>query len=182
MKVDIIPAVLNINQTTQQLIAVKLHTLLKTNQQAMIGLWRAKPVNTGNRSDDQNITPGQQTARSTMPQLINLLVDRGILLNVGVCRGNVSFRLVVVVIRNEILDGIIREEFLEFTVKLGSQGFIRRKNQSWSLNLHHHVGHGKGFAGTGNPKENLVEVATANTLDQLSDGLRLIPLWLEVGL
>ena len=46
MKVDIIAAVLNINQTPQQLIAIKLHALFKSDQQAMISLWRTKPINT----------------------------------------------------------------------------------------------------------------------------------------
>ena len=42
--------------------------------------------------------------------LLDVLVDRGVLLDVGVARGHVGLGLVVVVVRDEVLDRVVREE------------------------------------------------------------------------
>ena len=47
-------------------------------------------------------------ARGREPQLVQLLVDRGFLLDVEVAGGNVGLGLVVVVVAHEVLDRIAK--------------------------------------------------------------------------
>ena len=49
----------------------------------------------------------ERVAESRMP--IDLIVDRGFLLDIGVGRGDVGLGLVVVVVADEILHGIVRK-------------------------------------------------------------------------
>ncbi len=51
-----------------------------------------------------------------MTHLINLVIDGGVLLNVEVSAGDISLRLIVVVVTDEKLDCVFRKEFLEFSV------------------------------------------------------------------
>jgi len=45
-----------------------------------------------------------------VPEALHLLVQGGILLDVGVCLRDVGLGLVVVVVGDEVLDGVVREE------------------------------------------------------------------------
>ncbi len=64
---------------------------------------------------------------------LNVLVDRRVLLYICVRRGYVCLGLVVVVVRDEIFHGVVREELAEFAVELGCQGFIVRQHHGWAL-------------------------------------------------
>ena len=57
-------------------------------------------------------------------QLVDLLVDVGVLFDVGVGAGDVGLRLVVVVVADEVLDGVLGEELLELAVELGGEGLV----------------------------------------------------------
>jgi len=61
-----------------------------------------------------------------VPQAVDLVVDGGVLLDVRVGRGNVSFRLVVVVVADEELDRVLREQLLELAEELPRQGLVVR--------------------------------------------------------
>ena len=54
-----------------------------------------------------------------MAELINLLVDVYLFLNKGIGAGDIGFRLVVIVVADEVLHGAIGEELLELGAELG---------------------------------------------------------------
>ena len=64
-----------------------------------------------------------------MAHLVDLVVDGGVLLDVGVGRGDVGLGLVVVVVGDEVLDGVVGEELLELAVELGRQGLVVGEDQ-----------------------------------------------------
>ena len=53
---------------------------------------------------------------------------------------HIGFGLVVVVVRDEVLDRVLWEERLEFAVELGRERFIVRQHQGRALHLLDHVG------------------------------------------
>jgi hypothetical protein len=63
------------------------------------------------------------------PQPVDVLVDRGVLLDVRVARRDVRLGLVVVVVRDEVLDGVVREEALELPVELRRQRLVVRQHE-----------------------------------------------------
>ncbi len=89
------------------------------------------------------------------PHPIDLVVDRHIFFDVSIGTGNVSFGLIVVVIRNEIFNCIFGEKGFEFLVKLSSECFIMGKNEGRALDLSDDVGHRERFARTCNAQQDL---------------------------
>jgi hypothetical protein len=55
---------------------------------------------------------------------VDLVVDDGVLLDVGVARGDVRLGLVVVVVADEVLDGVVGEELLELAVELRRERLV----------------------------------------------------------
>ena len=81
-----------------------------------------------------------------MPQLIDLLIDGGILFNINIRLRYISLRLVIIIIADKVLHGIVWEKFLKLAAKLRSQNFIRSHDQRGSLETSDNVGHGKSLA------------------------------------
>ena len=60
--------------------------------------------------------------------------------------------MIVIVVGDEILDGILREKLFHLAVELSRQGFVWRQHHRRPLQVGNHVGDGKGFTGDGNPQ------------------------------
>ncbi len=73
--------------------------------------------------------PLQQRRRRRVAHLIDRVVDRRIFRNVGVALWDIGFRLVVIVITDEVLDSVVRKELLELLVELPCQRLIVHQHQ-----------------------------------------------------
>lgn len=82
-------------------------------------------------------------------------VDHGVFFDVLVGLGEVGFRLVVIVIGDEEFDAVFGEEFFEFVVELGGEGFVVGDHEGGFLDVLDDVCDGKGFAGAGDAQESL---------------------------
>src|SRR6185369_10451052 len=88
---------------------------------------------------------------------------------------------VIVVVGDKVFDGVFRKELLEFSVELGSQGFVRRQNKGRLAATFNDVSHGKGLARSGHSEENLMPVAAQDTFCQLVYCFGLVTAGGEVG-
>ena len=104
-----------------------------------------------------------------MAHPVDLLVDLAFLLDEGVGARHIGLGLVVVVIRYEILDGVLREEALELAVKLCRQGLVRREDDRRALGRLDDLGRGEGLAGAGGAEQHLVALAGCESRDQFGD-------------
>ena len=109
-----------------------------------------------------------------------MFVYVGVLLDVGVGPRQVGFRLVVVVVADEVLDGVGGEELLELRRELGRQRLVVGNHQRGALDPLHDAGHGEGFAAAGDAHERLMAYAVLDGLRQPVDGLGLIARGLEL--
>ena len=110
--------VLQRHQVGEQRALVDALAFLERERHRRIGLDRTDTVDAGYRSDDDHVVALEQRPRRRMAHTVDLLVDRGILLDIGVGARDIRFRLIIVVIRDEIFDGVVREEILELAVEL----------------------------------------------------------------
>ena len=108
------------------------------------------------RGDDDDVVALQQRPRRRVAHAVDLLVDRAVLLDVGVGARDVGLGLVVVVVGDEVLDRVVREEALELAVELGGQGLVGRQDQRRALRRLDHLGHGEGLARAGDAEQHLV--------------------------
>ena len=129
----------------------------------------------------RHIAPLKQRPRRRQPQLVQLVVDGGFFFDVKVGGGNVGFRLVVVVVGDEIFDRVMREEALELVIELRRQGLVVRHHQRRPVGLLDHLGHGEGLARAGNAQQHLVLLAVENTPSQRLDGGALIAVRLVIA-
>ena len=82
--------------------------------------------------------------------------------------------MVVVVVRNEILDRILRKELAKLGIQLGRQRLIRRQYQRRAAAAGNHIGHGVGLARARDTQQRLVRQAVVQPFHQLGDGRWLI--------
>ena len=104
----------------------------------------------------RHVAPLEKRARGRHAQLVQLVVDGRFLLDVNVGGGNVGFRLVIVVVADEVFHRVLGKEVAKLVVKLRGQGLVVRQHQGGTIEGLHHLGHGKGFARTGNPQQHLM--------------------------
>ncbi|MBA7484268.1 hypothetical protein ES707_19792 [subsurface metagenome] len=168
--------VLQGDEVGDQLPLVDALALLQRKGHRGVGLDRADTVDAGHRRHDDDVVALEQRARRRMAHAVDLLVDGGVLLDIGVGARDVGLRLVVVVIGDEILDRIVREEILELAIELGGQRLVRRKDQRRALRRLDHLGHGVGFARAGDAEQHLHAVIAVDALDQFGDRGRLVAL------
>ena len=96
--------------------------------------------------NDHVSSSAQERRGGTQTQFLNFLIDPKVLFNVGVGHWDEGLGLVIIVIRNEVLHEVVREEFFELTIKLSGEGFVVTQNEGGSLRFLNHIGHGKGLS------------------------------------
>ena len=110
-----------------------------------------------------------------MAQLVDLVVDGGVLLDVGVRLGDVGLGLVVVVVGDEILHRVMGEKLPEFGAQLGGQGLVVGQHQGGAVHPGDDICHGEGLARAGDAQQGLLLHAGLHAPHQLFDGLGLVP-------
>lgn len=105
------------------------------------------------------------------------LIDQ-VLFDVGIGRRQIGFRLVIVVIGDEILDGILREKILEFAVQLCCKGLVMAQDQRRFVELRNDVRHRERFTRTGYAQQRVVAAVAAQRRNELFDRFG----WSPVGL
>ena len=106
----------------------------------------ADAVQAGDGRDDDDVpAPRHQGGSSAHTEFVDLVVDAQVLFNVRVCRRNIGLRLIVVVVGNEVLHRIVREERLELAVQLRSQRLVVAQDQGWALETLDDIGHREGL-------------------------------------
>ena len=174
VKIHIIALVLNIHKLGDDRVHADTLADLNRNDQTGIVFRRAKAVDTGHGRDNDNIPARQQGMGSRVPELVDVVVDGRVLLNIRIGRGNIGFRLIIVVVADEIFNGVFRKQRTEFIVKLCCQGLVRGKHQRGPVDLSDDVGHGEGLPRSGNTKQDLILDARFDVGSELLDGRRLI--------
>ena len=174
VEVGVVAPVVQLDQGLQQLVAPRGLAGFERDRHGGVGLRRAHAVDARHRGDDDHVLAFEQRARRRVAQAVDLLVDRAFLLDVGVRARHVGLGHVVVVVGDEILDRVVREEALHLGVELGGQGLVGRQDQRRALQALNDVGHGEGLARAGDPEQDLVAFAAHDALHQLVDGLGLV--------
>ncbi len=110
-----------------------------------------------------------------------MLVNRGVFFDKGIRRWHIGFRLIVVIVGDEIFNGVIGEEFLELAIQLGRERFVGRQDNCRALHSGNHIGNRKGFPRAGDAQQGLMHQAIIQPLHELANCLRLISCGLEWG-
>ncbi|OIQ81554.1 hypothetical protein GALL_366800 [mine drainage metagenome] len=174
VEVVFVAVVLHAGETLDDIALADFLALGQVQHHAMVVDRIADAVDGRHGGDDHDVFPLQQRLGGREPHLLDVLVDAGILLDEHVARRHIGFRLVVVVIRHEILHRIVGQELAEFRIELRGQRFVGRHDNGRPAHLRDDIGHGVGLAGTGHAQQGLEAQATPDAVRQLFDGRRLV--------
>ena len=109
-----------------------------------------------------------------MAEPVDVLVDLGVLLDKRVRARDVRLRLVVVVVGDEVLHGVVREELGELAGELGRERLVVRDHERGPPDLLDDPGHRVRLARPRNPEERLRPQPRVQTGGELLYGLRLV--------
>ena len=98
------------------------------------------------RGDDDHVAALEQGVGRGVPQPVDLVVARRVLLDVGVAARQVRLGLVVVEVADEVLDLVLREELAELGVELGGQRLVVGEDEGRLVVLGDDMGHGVRLA------------------------------------
>ncbi len=178
----IVPAgKLHLDKAAQDIIAPDLLAFFQEEEHAVISFRRTQAVDAGDAGDDDAVTPFEERTGRGVSQAVNLVIDERVLFDVGIRGCDVGFRLVIIVVGNEILHRVFREEPSEFPVELGRQGLVVRQNQGRPPESFDDLCHGKGLARPGDAQQHLVLLAVLDPLGQPFDGGGLVAARLEAS-
>ena len=125
----------DVHQTLNRILHGVLDPLNQSQQLSHVLLRGAQAIYGRHRGHDDDVVPDQQTRRRRVTEAVYLIVDRGVLLDIGVCLRQVGLGLVIVVIRHEVLHPVLREELPELIGELSGESLVGCKNQRRSLHL-----------------------------------------------
>ena len=173
-EVVVVAFVLDLDQLAQQRLAADRLAALERQQHAVVGLRRAEAVDARDAGDDDDVAPLEQRPRRRQAHAIDLVVDGRFLLDVRVGRRDVGLGLVEVVVADEVLDRVVREEAAELLVQLGGQRLVVRHHQGRAVHPGDGLGHRERLARAGDAEQHLVLIAALEPVDELVDGAGLV--------
>ncbi len=183
LKIHVAALVLLGHEVGEKLALVERVADLHLERHGGVGFHRPDTVDAGHGGDDDDVVALQQRAGGGVAHPVDLLVDRGFLLDERVGARHVGFRLVIVVVGNEIFDRVVGEERFHLPVKLRGQRLVRRQNEGRAVGFLDDLGHREGLARAGDAKQNLRALAAfvgpalaLQPADKFADGGRLVAL------
>ena len=171
---DVVAVVLDIHELQQHLVAVDDVAQPEPHHHLAVVFRRAQAVDARDARHHDHVLAADQGAGAGEPQPLDLVVDRGILLDVDVALGDVGLGLIVVVVADEVADRVVREEVLELGVELRGERLVVRHHQRRPTVLGDDVGHGERLARASDAHQGLMGLTPAQAVHQALDRLRLI--------
>ena len=179
---EVIPHVLHFNQFVQQVVASPLLPDSQLEHRVNVFLRRAEAVDGRDRRNHDDVAPGQQGVGGRIAKPLDFLVEAGILLDEGVGLWYVGLGLVVVVVADEVLDRIGREELPQLGRILGGQRLVRLHHQHRTLQPLSQPGDRRRLAGAGRAEQDDVVLPRPHPAFEFGYCGRLVAGGLEFGL
>ncbi len=175
VEVDVVALVLDVDQRRRSSSRRNSCAFDQVDEQAVVALGRADAVDAAHRGDDDHVAcaTAAPASRAWRMRSIWSLMIASLSMNVS-RRRDVGLGLVVVVVADEVLDGVVGEEVAHLAVELCGERLVRREDQRRLLDMLDDVRDREGLAGAGDPEKNLVPFLPVHARAQLGDRRRLI--------
>ena len=115
-KIHVVAHILHIYQLSDHLIPILLIPRPQGNHHILVVIRATNTIDAGYRRYDNDIAPLCQGCRSRQTQLVDLIIDGGILGNIGIGRRNICLRLIVIIIGYKIFHRIIGKKFFKLSI------------------------------------------------------------------
>ena len=170
----VVAHVLALDQLAEHLVAVVRLPHLEHQHALAPLLRRAEAVDARDGRDDDDVAASEERRRRRQPQARDVVVARRVLLDVEVGLRDVRLRLEVVVVRDEVLDGVLREELAELVAELRCERLVVRDDERRALELLDRPRHRRRLARARGAEDRLEAVPGGDRLGDLVDRARLV--------
>src|SRR5581483_8634985 len=168
-KQRVVADVLDVDQLAEHEITILLLARVDEDDPLLVLLGGSETVDARDGGDDDDVAAREQRRRRRVPEAVDVVVARRVLLDVQVRLRDVRLGLVVVVVRDEVLDRVGGEEFAELVAELGGERLVVSDHERRPAHLLDRPGHRRGLAGPRRADERLEPLAAEEALGQLSD-------------
>ena len=141
--------------------------------------WWIETVDARDGRDDDAIGSADETRNCSKAFLLNTFIDGHLFVDVQVTFCKVCLRLVVVVMRYEVLNSILGEVACHFVIQLACKCFVVAEDECRNIESFDHVGHGEGLAASCHTEENASFLTLLKLLNQGIDCTWLVSRRLE---
>ena len=181
VQLDLVSRVLQLREAPEDEALVDGVAPHQMQHHLVVGGRIAEAVDRRDGGHDDAVAVLQQRLGRRQPHLLDVVVDRRILLDVRVGRGHVCLGLVVVVVGDEVLDGVVREEIAHLSVELCGQCLVGSEHQGGPSDLLDDLRHRERLSGAGDAKQRLVGEPGLDPFDELLDRGGLVTGGGEIG-
>lgn len=174
MKINVIALVLHLDEALDHFTL--RHAVANTHDKnhLVILIAIADAVDARYGCDNHAIPAFEQALGRRKAHLFDMLVDRRVFLDEQVACRNIGLRLIVVVVRNEIFNGIFGEKLAKLRIQLRRQRLVWCQHQRRASRTGDDVSHGVGFSRTGDAQQGLIGQSISQPINQPGDCHRLI--------
>src|SRR5215210_8977635 len=174
VELEVVPGVLDPDQVPQNVVQIVEAALFQEDHLRAVLLGTTETVDGRDAGDHDDVPAGKQRARRRVPEAVDVLVDLGVLLDKRIRARDVRLGLVVVVVTNEVLDGVVGEEIGELAGKLRGERLVVRDDERGPAGLLDHARHRVGLPGPRNTEQGLGLQASIEARRELFYSLRLV--------
>ena len=174
LQVVVVAVVLDVDELVHEVVALQRHALVHVRRKTRVILGAADAVDAADGRDHDDVAPAEEARRGLVAELLDLLVDGGVLLYVRVRLRNVGLGLVVVVVAHEVHDGVVGEELAHLARDLRRERLVGLHDERGLLHRLDGLCHREGLAAPRDAQKRLVAEAVPHALRQACDGLRLV--------
>ena len=160
----VVPLVLDVDEPLHRELHGEVRAADRAQELSFVLLRRPEAVDARDAGHDQDVAPGEQRGGRRVPEPLDLVVHRRVLLDVGVGLRDVGLGLVVVVVAHEVLDRVLGEDLAELVRQLRRQRLVGRDHERGSLDPLDQVGDGERLPGAGGPQERHVLLTRLHAL------------------
>ena len=168
-EVEVGSVVLHRRQPLEDLALIELLPLFQVQDHVVVVGRVADAVDRADGRHDDHVTPLHQAFCGRQPHLLDVLIDRAVLLDEQILARDVGLGLVIVVVADKVLNGVVREELAKFRVQLRGECLVRRHDDGRSPQSGDHIGHGVRLARASHPQQGLKGEPVLDALGQLLD-------------
>ncbi len=173
-ELGLVAGVLHADQLRDQVALADLVAHPRDQPHLRVVLGLADAVDRAHGRHDDHVAPLEDALGGRQPHLLDVLVDRAVLLDEQVALRHVGLGLVVVVVADEVLDRVPGEELAELAVQLRRQRLVGREDDRRPAQPRDDVGHGEGLARARDAQQRLEAQAVVDAFHQLVDRDRLV--------
>ena len=170
----VVAHVLALDELAQHLVAVVALPHLEHQHALAPLLGRAETVDARDGRDDDDVAAREERGRRREPESRDVVVPGRVLLDVQVGLRDVRLGLEVVVVRDEVLDGVLREELAELVAELRRERLVVRDHECGTLEALDRPRHRRRLARPRRAEDRLEAVPGGHRLRDLADRTRLV--------